>query len=102
MNAAMTSASRNADPDRAAGLPRDLADERVDAAAEDVADDEEQQQARRDRALQPAALGALGHGRRRRRPGCWGCVVRRVARARSYPTGPLDQRDACFARRDAV
>ncbi len=35
-------------PDRAARLRPDLADQRVDAAAEDVADDEQQEQTRRD------------------------------------------------------
>ena len=40
-------------PDRATGLGADLADQRVDAAAEDVADDEHEQQCRRDRAAQP-------------------------------------------------
>ncbi len=54
-------------PDRAADLGSDLADERVDAAAEHVADDEQQQQAGPDRAAQlrrllagPSGRGAVG------------------------------------------
>ena len=47
------------DPDRAAGLQRHLPDQRVDAAAEDVADDEQEQQLRRDH---PPQAGVLARG----------------------------------------
>ncbi len=56
MKAAITSATRESDPDRAAGLAAHLADEGVDPATEDVADDEEQKELRSDRAAKPALL----------------------------------------------
>ena len=50
-------------PDRPTGLGADLTDERVDAAAEDVADDEQQEQLRGDRASEARAVVRVGGGR---------------------------------------
>ena len=64
MNAAIDAGEREAGPDRAADLPRDLAGPGVDAAAEDVADDEQQQHLLGDRGGELAlALARPGHER---------------------------------------
>jgi len=54
---------RERQPDRATDEPRQLADERVDAGAEDVADDEDDQHPAADRAREPRLFGR-GHARR--------------------------------------
>ena len=56
MNAAIDRREREPGPDRAADLPRDLARPRVDPAAEDVPDDEQQQRLLGDRGGELALL----------------------------------------------